>query len=58
MYNQLCQLFINIYFVVSFYMNLGSSVSVVPDYRLEDRRQGSIPDRGKEVFLYSLCPDH
>jgi hypothetical protein len=33
----------------------GSSVSIVPDYRLGDR--GSIPGRGKGFFLYPLCPD-
>jgi hypothetical protein len=31
----------------------GTSVSIVTDYRLDDR--GSIPDRGKKDFSSSLC---
>jgi hypothetical protein len=33
----------------------GSSVSIVTDYGLDDR--GSIPDRGRGFFFYSLRPD-
>jgi hypothetical protein len=33
----------------------GSSGSIVSDYRLDDR--GLIPDRGREVFFWSLRPD-
>jgi hypothetical protein len=35
--------------------SLGSSVSIVSDYELDER--GSIPERGRGFFLYLLRPD-
>jgi hypothetical protein len=35
-----------------------SSGSIVSDYELDDRAiRGSIPGKGKGIFLYPLCPD-
>jgi hypothetical protein len=41
--------------IKSYFMSWGSSVSIVTDYRLDDR--GSIPDTGRGFFFLPLRPD-